>query len=330
MRLRWLLPCLVLACAGEDVDPDPTGPDAITLTIAEPTTGASVVRDDLSAVGDLIASVPVQLTIGGSPARVELVAGTRAPVPVDATGAAVLELDQAGAVTLTATAFDQAGAEAAVATTTLAVLEPEVTSCHEWLDLYGVTWALAGANPGVDDPINATPPIGGIDYRYVENTSPRTRLFGDCQLILSLARAAPVLRRRGVTEVADIGVYNYRCIGGGTPPTCPNGISQHAYAMAIDIAGLTHEAGYASVLTDWVIDPADDTCTGAATEPGADTFLHETICALKAAGVWNIVLTPNYNADHRNHFHVDLTPGADLIRGGGGRRPRIDVGPDRH
>ena len=46
--------------------------------------------------------------------------------------------------------------------------------------------------------------------------------------------------------------------------------------------------------------------------------------------MWNIVLTPNYNADHRNHFHVDLTPGADLIRGGGGRRPRIDVGPDRH
>jgi hypothetical protein len=29
--------------------------------------------------------------------------------------------------------------------------------------------------------------------------------------------------------------------------------------------------------------------------------------------VWNIVLTPNYNADHRNHFHVDLTPGSDFI-----------------
>jgi hypothetical protein len=38
------------------------------------------------------------------------------------------------------------------------------------------------------------------------------------------------------------------------------------------------------------------------------------ICALKQAGTWNIVLTPNYNADHRNHFHVDLTDGANTIK----------------
>jgi hypothetical protein len=44
-----------------------------------------------------------------------------------------------------------------------------------------------------------------------------------------------------------------------------------------------------------------------------DAFLHKVICELKAADVWNIVLTPNYNADHRNHFHVDLTPDADFI-----------------
>jgi hypothetical protein len=24
---------------------------------------------------------------------------------------------------------------------------------------------------------------------------------------------------------------------------------------------------------------------------------------------WNIILTPEYNADHDDHFHVDLTPG---------------------
>jgi len=46
---------------------------------------------------------------------------------------------------------------------------------------------------------------------------------------------------------------------------------------------------------------------------GADAFLHELICTLKDAGVWNIVLTPNYNADHRDHFHVDRTQGSDFI-----------------
>ena len=104
-------------------------------------------------------------------------------------------------------------------------------------------------------------------------------------------------------------------------------MSQHAYAMGIDLAGFTDGAGaFSSVEKDWVIDPTTEkTCT-AATEPGKDRFLHELICALKAAGVWSIVLTPNYNADHRNHFHVDLTPGANFLRYRGG----VDVGLDRH
>ena len=64
--------------------------------------------------------------------------------------------------------------------------------------------------------------------------------------------------------------------------------------------------------------------SAAATEPGPDTWLHDTMCELKAARVWNIVLTPNYNADHRGHFHVDLTAGADYIR----KASPIDSGPD--
>ena len=28
---------------------------------------------------------------------------------------------------------------------------------------------------------------------------------------------------------------------------------------------------------------------------------------------WNIILTPNYNAAHDDHFHVDLTPGGDYV-----------------
>jgi hypothetical protein len=49
------------------------------------------------------------------------------------------------------------------------------------------------------------------------------------------------------------------------------------------------------------------------------------ICALKAADVWTIALTPNYNASHRDHFHVDLTAGSDFITK---LRGALDVGPD--
>jgi hypothetical protein len=29
-------------------------------------------------------------------------------------------------------------------------------------------------------------------------------------------------------------------------------------------------------------------------------------------GIFNIILTPEYNAAHDDHFHVDLTPGSDF------------------
>ena len=143
----------------------------------------------------------------------------------------------------------------------------------------------------------------------------RTTMFGDCSLIKSLAEAAPILRRRGIVEVSDFGVYNYRCIGNvGTPPECPKGVSQHAYGNAIDIASVKDADGTSyTVETDWVIDPDPQETCEAQAEPGKDTFLHELICELKGNGVWNIVLTPNYNADHRDHFHVDLKAGSDFI-----------------
>jgi hypothetical protein len=43
--------------------------------------------------------------------------------------------------------------------------------------------------------------------------------------------------------------------------------------------------------------------------PGAkNLFLHQALCELYDLEVFKILLNPNYNAAHRNHFHVDLTP----------------------
>ena len=78
--------------------------------------------------------------------------------------------------------------------------------------------------------------------------------------------------------------------------------------------------------TDWVIDPAAEKTCEAATVNDKDAWLHDLICDLKGDDVWNITLTPNYNADHRNHFHVDLTAGSDFIRR---HAPRaMDDGPN--
>jgi hypothetical protein len=313
--VRQVLLLLSLAACTGDITGDDSGPITVDFTAPGPAT--SFTRDQLGATGRLTASVAADLAITGGPARVAIsVDGVELAEVV--AGHATVPVPTVGSVTLIATAYDDAGTAAATDQVEISVVDPVAADCQAWLALYQVVYTPGPANQGVADPVTVTMPINGMPFRYVDNPDPRPTLFADCELILSLARAAPLLRERGVTEVADIGIYNYRCIGGGTPPDCPNGISQHAFAKAIDLAGFTDTAGeYASVNDDWVIDPSGTATCEAETEPGKDAFLHELICALKDAGVWNIVLTPNYNADHRNHFHVDLTTDADFIRGRG-------------
>lgn len=337
------------ACSGTIGGGDDDGGDddgAVTLAFVTPTAGASFVRDTLEPDnGWRAATVDVELALsgsGGTPATIELAAGDVALGAIDATGRGSATLIEAGAVTLRATAKSADGTALATATVDVTVGDPQVANCREWLDLYGIPYTVGPSNPGVTDPVTVTTPINGMPFRYSGNANVRATFFMDCSLARSLVQAAPHMRSRGIVEVTDIGVYNYRCIGGGTPPDCPNGISQHAYAKAIDIAGVKDTAGvFYSVNDDWVIDPSTEKTCEAATSNDKDAFLHELICAIKADKVWNIVLTPNYNAVHRNHFHVDLTTGSDFIRKPGATHVgddaadvdghyAIDHGPDLH
>ncbi len=301
------------ACGQADVAADAAVHPSVVLNFVAPAAGAKFVADQVGVDGDLVAKIPIQLEITGSPAKVVLTRGGRIVGSADENGVGMLEVSQPGEAALIAVAYDAANAPVASDEVAVIVKEPIVANCRANLDLYKIPYTVGPAMQGVPDPVTMPTPISGIEYRYVESTTRRTKIVADCSLVLSLLRAAPALRARNVVEVADIGIYNYRCIGGGLPPGCT--LSQHAQAKAIDIAGVTDRDGvYYNVTTDWVIDPAGQKTCEAATAPGKDTFLHEMICAIKADRVWNIVLTPNYNADHRNHFHVDLTPGSDTIK----------------
>jgi hypothetical protein len=308
---------------GDDVGPDGGG-DGVAFTSPDP--GSLHPRDFLADTGWLVADVPVAVAFTPGD-TVEISMGDEVLGTVDSAGELTALVRGLGPVTLTARAL-RGGEEVGTDTLDLSIVEPTVADCHGWLDLYELSWEVGDPAQGVGDPIVLNVPVNGMSYRYSANTTPRASFtVMSCELAVSLAEAAPMLRARNIVEVVDIGVYNYRCIGEGTPPDCPQGMSQHAYAKAIDIAGFTDDLDtFYSVNDDWVIDPdGEDTCA-APTIAGADAFLHETICELKAAGVWNIVLTPNYNSAHRNHFHVDLTPGSDFI----GHGPLVDSGPDNH
>jgi hypothetical protein len=170
--------------------------------------------------------------------------------------------------------------------------------------------------------VTVTPPINGVTFRpYSLTATPNTSLFMDCSLAIALdAFTRRLVSQHRVTDIAHMGIYNYRCIAG----TDPCRLSNHSFARAIDLAAFKDSSGATySVLNDFVAN-GRPTCPIRAS--GAkDQVLKEIACWMYDSRTFNVVLTPNYNADHRDHFHVDLTPGSHFI---GASVPRgIDPDP---
>jgi hypothetical protein len=185
--------------------------------------------------------------------------------------------------------------------------------CLDALVTLGIAYEAGPDAPGVTDPVTVETPINGISY-FTNGGQNDPEVFMDCTLALALHAMGEEMETRGLTGVEHAGVYNYRCIGGGTPPDCPNGLSRHAYADAFDVLELRGAGGETyNVNDDWVIDPVDGTTCNASTESAKDALLHAFVCALHETGAFHILLTPNYNADQRNHIHLDLTPEASFI-----------------
>ncbi len=89
-----------------------------------------------------------------------------------------------------------------------------------------------------------------------------------------------------VVSIEHFGSYNCRRIGGS------NNWSEHATADAIDIAGFRLASGKrVTVAADWK-----------GNGPEA-TFLHEVRNG--ACRVFATTLSPEYNAAHRDHLHLD-------------------------
>lgn len=95
-----------------------------------------------------------------------------------------------------------------------------------------------------------------------------------------------------IVRVEDYGTYNCRNIGREEGRRR----SEHSKANAIDLVAFTTASGRrASVAADW----------GAMSRPEGQFLkaLHDGAC-----GLFKVVLGPEYNAAHKDHFHVDMGP----------------------
>lgn len=94
-----------------------------------------------------------------------------------------------------------------------------------------------------------------------------------------------------ITKIHHAGTYSCRRQVGNSSGAW----SEHAFANAWDITGFTLESGEViSVLKDW--DGNRD----------KKSFLRSALS--KACDIFHVALSPDYNAAHHDHFHLDMGP----------------------
>ena len=169
--------------------------------------------------------------------------------------------------------------------------------CRALLDRAGIGHVAlpsrrAGPNCGYSDGVRAHPG-GPLAIVY------RPAIGARCGVIAALAvwewnvvqPAAQDHFGSRVVAIEDYGTYSCRAIGGGR---AGNGrsLSEHASANAVDIAGFRLANGRrVTIARDW-------------TDAGpAGAFLHDVRDG--ACRLFGTTLSPDYNAAHRDHLHLD-------------------------
>lgn len=165
---------------------------------------------------------------------------------------------------------------------------------------------------GVLAPVRLTGPLRGVQFRTdLKETARATSPWeiGDCRLVLALDDFAEILNRHDIVEVRHYSMW--RPPAESWPET--QIATRHPGALALDAGRFIAKDG--TVLD---VDKhfhgriGAKTCgDGAAPRPATPEAvqLRAILCETAERRLFNVVLTPNYDRPHKNHFHLELTEG---------------------
>ena len=157
-----------------------------------------------------------------------------------------------------------------------------------------------------------TGPLHGVTFRTGLPASQRASSpweIVDCRLALALDDFAEQLEAHDIVTVVHLSMYR--------PPSSrwPDGklASRHPGGLAIDAATFVKKDGTTlEVQRDFHGRIGAKTC-GPGTGPHPATpeanELRRILCDAADAHLFNVMLSPDYNWPHRNHFHLEVTPG---------------------
>jgi hypothetical protein len=185
-------------------------------------------------------------------------------------------------------------------------------TCQSELERRGIPFTPVSEARGVLAPVRLSGPLHGVTFRTGLPAAQRATTpweIIDCRLALSLDDFAAQLATHDVVEVVHYSMYR--------PPSAKwpeqKLASRHPGGLAIDAASFVKKDGTTlQVERDFHGHIGAPTCgRGAGPSPTspAASELRRILCDAADARLFNVMLTPDYNWPHRNHFHLEVTAG---------------------
>lgn len=200
------------------------------------------------------------------------------------------------------------------ATTTPAWRYGQMTQdeCEAELTARSIGFTREPTSRGVRAPVRLTEKLHGVEFRTDETEARRQTSpyeVGDCRLILAMDDFAKILEAHDIVQVRHYSMW--RPPGKSWPED--KDATRHAGALALDAGRFTKANGKTlDVDRDFHGRIGAKTC-GEDARPRPATpdalELRAILCEAAALHVFNVMLTPNFNRPHHNHFHLEVTSG---------------------
>ena len=169
-------------------------------------------------------------------------------------------------------------------------------SCYDELESRRIGFKRVKKS-GIAQAVEIHGTLGGVEVAGASS------LVIDCSLAVSLDEAGRYMRALGIDQALFSSAYSRRNVRGTNRP------SKHSYGLAIDVHAFAGaELGTMRVVRDYEQGLGDAVdCVGIPmTQAGA--VLKVLQCQLVRSGLFHLVLSPDYDDAHHDHFHLEVRP----------------------
>lgn len=178
-------------------------------------------------------------------------------------------------------------------------------TCEAALTSRGIAFDRVAETRGVRAPVRLAGPLSGVTFR--SNLPPQQSRSSpydiyDCRLVLALDDFAKILARHGIVEVVHLSVYR----PASKKAKLRDGLGRrHNGALAIDAAIFRTRDGK-SLTVQHDFQPRRRGVRPCPAQASVSE-LRRIACEAGDARLFNVLLTPNFNRAHYNHFHLEVT-----------------------